>query len=226
VPYQQIVYEKWLRPPLAESNSLKTSETRWRSVSIPQWWSVNERKEGLTSEFALLHAARDGDQDALDQLLVRHERPLFALCYGILTHGEDAEDAVQETFLRALRALPQFRQDAAFRTWLFRIAINVCLKSKGARRLTAPLPEEPSTALPGASSPEVIALRRMRVFEALSVLLPRQRAVLLLKEREGWSVEEIAAGLGWSERQVRYELSKARRALADWRREAEEGREP
>src|SRR5262249_43133620 len=149
-----------------------------------------------------------------------------ALCYGILTHAEDAEDAVQETFLRALRALPQFRQEAAFRTWLFRIAVNVCLKCRGARRPAVPLPEGQLSDPPDSPSPEVIALRRMSVFEALSVLLPRQRAILLLKEREGWSVEEIAAGLRWSERQVRYELSKARRTLVSWRCDAEEGGEP
>jgi RNA polymerase sigma-70 factor, ECF subfamily len=75
------------------------------------------------AEAALLRAGRAGDEDALAQLLARHKRPLCALCHGILAHPDDVEDAVQETFLRALRALPGFRGDAAFRTWLFRIAV-------------------------------------------------------------------------------------------------------
>jgi RNA polymerase sigma-70 factor (ECF subfamily) len=186
-------------------------------VSIPRWWSLSEINGGPTAELALLRAARAGERAALDQLLARHERPLFALCHGILGHAEDAEDAVQETFLRALRALRGFREEASFRTWLYRIAVNVCLRSKAARRSTEPWDEQQSGAPSGAASPETIALRQMCLQEALSSLLPRQRAILLLKEREGWSVAEIAAGIGWNERQVRYELSKARRALVQWR---------
>jgi RNA polymerase sigma-70 factor (ECF subfamily) len=180
----------------------------------------------LTEEAALLRAGRGGDTAALDQLLALHERPLFALCHGILGHLHDAEDAVQETFLRALRALPNFREDAAFRTWLFRIAVNVCLGAKASRPQAVSWDDERSPALPDTASPESIALRHLRLREALSGLLPRQRAILLLKEREGWSVAEIAAGLGCKERQVEYELAKARRALVEWRRrEAGEGEE-
>jgi RNA polymerase sigma-70 factor (ECF subfamily) len=185
-----------------------------------------EDDDGLTAEAALLRAGRDGDTAALDQLLALHERSLFALCYGILGHLHDAEDAVQETFLRALRALPGFRGDAAFRTWLFRIAVNVCLGAKANRSQAVPWDDERSPALLDTASPESIALRHLRLREALGALLPRQRAILLLKEREGWSVAEIAAGLGCKERQVEYELAKARRALVAWRRrEAGEGEE-
>jgi RNA polymerase sigma-70 factor (ECF subfamily) len=202
-------------------------------VSIQQGWAVGEIEEGASAEAALLRAAQTGDRPALDQLLALHERPLFALCYGILGHAEDAEDAVQETCLRALRALRSFRGDAAFRTWLFRIAINVCVKGKAAAARGAetgsaePWAEERLSSVSDASSPEAMALRQLQVMEALRALLPRQRALLLLKEREGWSIAEIAVGLGWTERQVRYELSKARRALVQWRRrEADEGEEP
>src|SRR5712692_9210007 len=204
-------------------------------VSIQSWarrgagsYDVVSADEGEASreERALIAAGRAGDRAALDQLLALHERPLFALCYGVLEHAEDAEDAVQETFLRALRALPGFRGDAAFRTWLFRIGINVCLKRKADQPSTAPWEEEPAGASPPAASPETIALRQLRLMEALGALLPRQRAVLLLKEREGWSLAEIAAAMGWKERQVRYELSKARQALVEWRRrDAGEGDE-
>jgi RNA polymerase sigma factor (sigma-70 family) len=78
-----------------------------------------------------------------------------------------------------------------------------------------------------AASPEAEAVRQLQVREALSILPPRQRAILLLKAREGWTVAEIAAGLGWSERRVEYELSKARNALFDWQqRDSGEGAEP
>jgi RNA polymerase sigma-70 factor (ECF subfamily) len=187
---------------------------------------AKELSSGPADEAALLRAGRAGDLAALDALLVLHERPLLAFCSGVLGHTEDAEDAVQETFLRALRALSTFRGESAFRTWLFRIAMNVCLGRKPTRPPAVPLTDHPSSQPMSTPSPEAVALRQLRIQEALASLLPRQRAILLLKEREGWSIGEIAAAFRWTERQVRYELSKARRALAQWRRQTDEGDEP
>jgi RNA polymerase sigma-70 factor, ECF subfamily len=195
-------------------------------VSIRQWFVVGEIEERSTGEAALLRAARVGDHSALEQLLALHERPLFTFCHDILRHAEDAEDAVQETFLRALRGLSGFRGEAAFRTWLYRIAVNVCLKSKAARPPTERWDEARPSPIPGSASPEAEAVRHLQVREALSSLPSRQRAILLLKAREGWTVAEIAAGLGWSERRVEYELSKARNTLFEWqRRDSDEGAE-
>jgi RNA polymerase sigma-70 factor (ECF subfamily) len=197
---------------------------------------VAEFDEG--AEAALLREGRAGDRAALERLISLHKRPLFALCFRMLGNADDADDAVQETFLRALRALPAFRADAAFRTWLYRIAVNVCLKCRAAHAPTVPLDEQrghASCGAPGAlwrgsdsdgvgASPELLALRQLRLQEALDVLPPRQRAVLLLKEREGWSMAEIGAAMGWNEKRVENELYRARRALVLWRRrEAEEG---
>jgi RNA polymerase sigma-70 factor (ECF subfamily) len=126
---------------------------------------------------------------------------------------------VQETFLRALAGLPRFRGEAAFRTWLFRVALNVCLNVKRARR-----PEGVWNETMAAPCPEEEALRHLQVREALLALLPRQRAILLLKEREGLTVAEIGAVLGWRPKRVERELSRARQALAAWRtREENEG---
>ena len=184
-----------------------------------------ESEAGSVAEAALLRAGRAGDGAALEQLLSLHYRSLFILCHGILGHAEDAEDAVQETFLRVLHGLSGFRGDAAFRTWLFRIALNLCLRWKASRRPTEPWEEErPGTGV--EPSPETIALRQLRMREAIQSLMPRHRALLLLKEREGWSMAEIAAALGWKEKRVENELAKARRALVDWRRrDAGEGEE-
>jgi RNA polymerase sigma-70 factor (ECF subfamily) len=194
-------------------------------------WSSPERalgsgegEEGSAAEAALLRAGQAGDRAALERLVARHKRPLFGLCYGILGHAEDAEDAVQETFLRALRGLPGFRADAAFRTWLYRIAVNVCLNWKRDRRPTEWLDEQRRAAA-DAPSPETIALRQLQVREALRALLPRHRAILLLREREGWSLDEIGAALRWSRKRVERELSLARHALAAWRQQTREGDE-
>ena len=205
-------------------------------VGIQSWWrtgaavchgaQVGVAEEGDSSaEAALLRAGRAGDERALEQLLALHKRPLYALCRGMLGNADDADDAVQETFLHALRSLAGFRGDAAFRSWLFRIAINVCLKWKASYPRMAAWEEEVAPTPSHTASPEVLALRQLRLTEALGALLPRYRAVLLLKELEGWSVAEIAQAFGWNEKRAYNELYKARRALVEWRRrEAEEER--
>jgi RNA polymerase sigma-70 factor, ECF subfamily len=193
-------------------------------ASLSRASGLERREEEPAAEAALLRAARAGDPVAMEQLLALHQRSLYTLCHGILGHPDDAEDAVQETFLRALTALSRFRGEAAFRTWLFRIALNLCLRWKSARRTPERWEGNEAPSAPDTASPETLALRHLRLREALGALLPRQRAILLLKEREGWSVPEIAAGLGWSPNRVEYELYKARRALVEWRRrEAGEG---
>jgi RNA polymerase sigma-70 factor, ECF subfamily len=193
--------------------------------SVRAWQAVGEIEDGAV-EAALLAAGRAGDPAALEELLSRHQQPLYRLCYGVLGHPDEAEDAVQETFLRALRALPGFRGDASFHTWLFRIALNLCVRWKASRRTVEPWCEEglsDRSPILAGPSPEAIALRHLRVREALRRLQPRQRAVILLKEREGWSVAEISRALGWKPNRVEYELHKARRVLIEWRRESEEG---
>ena len=194
-------------------------------MSVRAWLAVGEVEDGSV-EAALLAAGRAGDPAALERLLARHQQALYRLCCGVLGHPQEAEDAVQETFLRALRALPGFRGDASFRTWLFRIALNLCLRWKASRPAAAPWSEDllgDHPVILVGPSPEAIALRHLRVREALGRLQPRQRAVLLLKEREGWTVAEIGHALGWKPNRVEYELHKSRRALIEWRRESEEG---
>lgn len=203
------------------------------TVGVRGWrWEARSEEpggvaEGPVSESHLLRAGRAGDRAALERLLVPYERPLYALCRGILGHADDAEDAVQETFLRALRALPAFRGDSAVRSWLYRIAVNICLDRKRSHPSTEPWDEERMPVSSSSASPESLALRHLRVSEALGSMLPRQRVVLLLKELEGWSVPEIAAAMRWNEKRVYNELYKARRALAEWRlRDETEGEEP
>ncbi len=190
--------------------------------------AVSKREERAATEAELVRAGQAGDRAALDRLLALHERGLLAFCRGILGHAEDAEDAAQETLFRALRALPRYqRRQATFRTWLFRIALNLCLDWKRDRRPTASWDEE-SLAFASAdeASPETLALRRLQVMEALSGLSPDRRAVLLLKELEGWTAAEIGTAMGWNAKRVYNELYHARCALAEWQtRNAEEGAE-
>jgi len=187
---------------------------------------VREPESGPAAEAALIRAARAGDRAAMEQLLAPHRRPLVAFCHGLLGSAEDAEDAAQETFFRALNALGSFRGEARFRSWLFRIAVNLCSTWRRAHRATEPWDPEGGAPASETASPETVAVDRLRLLEALGQLPAHRRAVLLLKLWEGYSSGEIAAVMRWNETRVRNELYKARLALAEWhRRESEEGEE-
>jgi RNA polymerase sigma-70 factor (ECF subfamily) len=168
-------------------------------------------------EKALVRAARAGDRGAVERLFTGHETALLALCYGALGRVDDAEDAVQEVLYRALKALPRFRGDASVRTWLIRIAVNVCMDEREKRGRTAAYDEASEGWRGGRRSAEDAAVGRLCVAEALMQLSPRQRMFLLLKEREGLSPAEIAGVMGCSRRRVYYELTRAHDALVEWR---------
>lgn len=173
--------------------------------------------------------------------LEAHRSALLGHCYRMLGSSADAEDAVQETFIRAWRAWDRFEGRSSMRTWLYRIATNVCLDelSDGSRRFRPmeeagpgsvhdDLQERPRThwlepvadsrALPTDADPfELTALRqsiRLAFVAALQHLPPRQRAVLLLSEVLGWSAAEVASGLEMTVAAVNSALQRARATLA------------
>jgi RNA polymerase sigma-70 factor (ECF subfamily) len=169
----------------------------------------------VDSDVSLLALGRSGDSAALERLLARHEAEMLALCRGVLGRAHDAEDAVQESFLRALRGLQRFRGDSSVRTWLYRIAVNVCLEWKRSRGFSH---ESLGDSMGGHHpSPESEALTRIRLADALTALLPRQRAIILLKELHGFSVTEVADAMGWTATRTQNELYKARKQLMVWR---------
>ena len=179
------------------------------------------RREREGEEKALLLAARRGNPEALERLLTPHEPLLLRVCLGILGNTADAEDAVQDALLQALRALTRpggFLGRAGLRTWLVRIALNACGQQRRKQRETHAL----SPTQFATDNPEREALDRLLLRAALDTLTDRQRAVLVLKEAEGWAVKEIAAGLGLREKQVDNDLYRGKQALARWRREQEQ----
>jgi RNA polymerase sigma-70 factor (ECF subfamily) len=159
-----------------------------------------------------LAAAQAGDESALATLLAPHEGMLRSLCRGILGNADEAEDAVQETFLRAIQNLGSFRGDSELKTWLVRIAMNVCYRARR-RPLTESL-QEGFTALT-SPSPERQVVRQALLDDALSTLSLPRRAAYLLKI-EGWSLKEIGLAQGWSESRVKVELFRTRQILAKW----------
>jgi RNA polymerase sigma-70 factor (ECF subfamily) len=171
---------------------------------------------GATDEQAWLAAARRGEPWALEHFYHGYQPQVYALCYHLLGRTEDAEDAVQATFIRAFRALPRFRGDSAPRTWLYRIATNESLGLLRRRKATPEWIEESHGAPDGAGA----VVERLAVQAALARLSPDHRAVLVLRLWEELSYTEIAAVLGISLPAVKMRLNRARE---QFRRHYEEG---
>ena len=147
-----------------------------------------------------------GDARAAESLFSRHQDYVYRLCFGMLGHPQDAEDAAQEAFVRALSRLESFKGGAAFRTWLHRVTVTTCLDQLRRRKSTVPLDETPEVEEPRQAMPEV----RLEVEEALNHLDPGERAALVLREVEGLSYTEMAELLDCSVEAVRSRLYRAR----------------
>ena len=147
-----------------------------------------------------------GDADSFNELVLRWERPIFALAYRTIGREEDARDVCQETFLRAFRALPGFRGQAKFSSWLYRIALNLCrdwVRRERRRAIVQPagdvdLMELAAEAEPSESIEDLVARKDLaRVVERAMTLLPEeQRTAIVLKEYHGLTFQEIADLVG------------------------------
>jgi len=173
----------------------------------------------------LLAAAQNGDERAFERLLEPHRRALRVHCYRLLGSLHDAEDALQETSLRAWRGLGRFEASGPLRAWLYRIATNVCLTAldRRSRIPEALAPEELEVASYLQPYPDRLLDPGLAVEERESVglafvsvvqlLPPRQRAVLVLREVLDWSAAEVADLLGDSVASVNSALQRAREKL-------------
>ena len=170
--------------------------------------------ERPADERALVLAAQRGEREAFSELVRTHERRAYAVARAIVVNHEDAEDAVQEAFLHAYRALHRFLPDQAFGAWLHRIVANAALDITRRRKVrdADELPE--SVASPFRDPAEASELRR-RLQEALESLPARQRAVIVLHDVEGFKHSEIGVTLGIPEGTERSDLHYARSHLRE-----------
>jgi RNA polymerase sigma-70 factor (ECF subfamily) len=167
-------------------------------------------------ERTLVAAAVRGDRRASDLIVERHQRAVYLLCYRFTGRHEDAADLAQEAFLRAFRALGSFKGESSLNTWLYRIAMNVCL-NRAAARTPAVEAIEPHRELrdpradPAADADR--AERAARVRAAIRRLPRKQRATLVLRLYHDLSHREIAALLGASVGAVKANFFHALRNL-------------
>lgn len=164
----------------------------------------------------VMEAPMDREQ-RLIEMVGTYQRPLLRMCYLMLKDEELARDAVQETFLKAYRAMDRFRGESSEQTWLMRIAMNTCRDMRRSfwfrhvdRRIT---PEDlPETAWPGEAN--------LALTMAVMQLPPREREVIMLYYYQGMTVQEIAQALGLAQSSVSGRLKKAKERL---RQELERG---
>ena len=178
------------------------------------------------NDWELVQRTRAGDRDAFRELVERYQRKIAALALGILRSQEDALDTVQETFAKAYQNLGRFKGDAAFYTWLYRIAVNLCVdyQRREAKKPLAPFgvddrSDGPPLALPQGPRPDQPFERARdaeiadRVRAAMRELTPEHRAVILLREVEGLSYAEISQVLDCPKGTVMSRLHYARRQM-------------
>lgn len=164
---------------------------------------------------------QSGEEGAFDRLVEEYASRVFALLTRFLGPRENREDIVQEVFLRVIRARAEYRPEARFSTWLYRIAFNLCANENERRRAAFSLdhapgdfaegrPDEHSPA-PGEALERQDLVRGVR--SAIAALPPRQRMALVLAKYEGLSYEEVGKVLGISEKAVKSMVHRARETL-------------
>jgi|Deesub1362B_J571_1020462.scaffolds.fasta_scaffold02187_6 RNA polymerase sigma-70 factor (ECF subfamily) len=178
----------------------------------------------MSEEQALIEATLDGDQEAFAKLVEAYQTQVYNLAYRMLGNHEDAEDAAQETFLRAYYRLKSYDTTRNFLTWLLAICSHHCIDQLRRRRFTRLLVEElpPRRWIESQEGPEETVINRERREEVqalLNRLPPRYRAVVVLRYWYDLSYKEIAETVGITESAVKTRLHRARRMLA---KEAEE----
>ena len=162
----------------------------------------------------LVEQAQAGDMSAFDELVRRHHGPLYCYLNRTCRDGAEAEEMTQESFVKAWEGLKGFRGAASFRTWLFRIATNLCINRLSRRRPVDPLSED----VPAARRDEPEETYRQReltecVHAALAQLPVDQRSALVFSIYEEMSYDEIAEAMGRSLASVNSLLYRARMSL-------------
>ncbi|MCM3880710.1 MAG: sigma-70 family RNA polymerase sigma factor [Vicinamibacterales bacterium] len=191
---------------------MATDVTEVLAQNIRPEWSVRVVQPGATAEVdlatlasldepALVALCLSGRREAFDVIVEKHRRAVYQLCYRFVGNHEDASDLAQDAFIRAFRGLERFRGQSALGTWLYRIAVNVCLNRVSAKQpQTEPLDVRPHIDQ-RAIHPDSELLRGERaeqVRAAIAQLPKKQRATVILRVYHELSHEEIAGVLGSS----------------------------
>jgi RNA polymerase sigma-70 factor (ECF subfamily) len=198
-----------------------------RLSSMSKAASVQARESGSrTATRDLIQSCQEGDTTAFEELVKRFERKVFGLAYQIVRSANEVEDLAQEVFTKLFFSLPQFRLDASFEAWLYRITVNQCCDYLRKRKRTRHVNESELSEEEAAYFEKVgsfsqsremdISLRleiRQTADNLLSALPPQERSLLVLQEVEELSIEELMAVFKTSRSAIKVRLFRARRRL-------------
>ncbi len=171
-----------------------------------------------SDEHSLALFAKQGDREAFAEIVRRHQQAVFNAAYRVLGNVHDAEDATQETFIRAFQFFDRFDSNRPLAPWLKRIAVNVCLNRLEAVKPASSLDDESAPAPDPSPGPEALTVNRARddrIRIELSQLPPRYRIVIELRHFQDLSYEEIAKELKRPLSDVKSDLFRARKLLAE-----------
>ncbi len=163
----------------------------------------------------LLARCRRGDRRAMEELVHLTHRRVYALAFRLVGDRYEAEDVVQEAYLRMFRGLAGFREEARFETWMHRIVVNTALNDLRRRGRFGEVLRDEVLDVPVPDQAEQRAVDRDALERGLAVLPPGQRTVLVLKDVYGLSCREIGQELGIEEGAVKVRLHRARKRLRE-----------
>lgn len=167
------------------------------------------------SDSELVQRCLDGNRNAFAVLIERYEKPVYNVALRMLKNGQDAEDVAQTVFLKAFEKLSSFNPDYKFFSWLYRMTVNESINWSKKRRPSEELPVHMVDA--GGGPAEELARRELsdQVGEALLMLSPEDRAIIVLKHFQGFPYRDIAYILDTTEKTVKSRLYTARQRLKD-----------
>lgn len=204
-------------PSRGRNSSNKTARNHSANWQFMQAGDCNKESRVTTTDEQLMSAAAEGDMDAFEVLVRRHQQGVLTVALRLLGDEHRAQDAAQEAFLRVLESAPRYRPTASFRTYLYRILTRLCI-DQYRRREPITHSELDSVSDDAETAPEAL-MRRERaeqVRQAIERLPARQRAALVLQHYEDMSYEEIGAVMKCSASSVDALLVRAKKKLRKW----------
>ena len=209
-----------VRPVLPD---LKSREFYQRILVGGRSYLAEQRMVEPDDESKLIESSRRGSTEAFEALVSRHQKMIHALTFRMSGSEADAADLAQDAFVQAWRRLDGFRGDARFSSWLYRIAVNLCLNRHSSAAREARFKEAwAMESLVDSPSPDDTRVERVQ--EALMQLPAKQRAAVVLTTYDGMNHAEAARVLGCSETTVSWRVFAARAKLKRWLRDLSPGR--
>ena len=194
-------------------------------VRLPQATQVAKVESQTNPEAALVNRCQAGDEMAFREIVERHQAKVFSIIYGIVRHRNDAEDIAQQVFTKVYFSIRGFDLRSSLLTWIYKITVNECydyLRKQKVRRLVyeSDMSEEESRRLENTEAPDSRRQpidrqleKRDYIFKLLMKVPEEERMLLIEKEVEGKTVEELSAATGLNENTIKVKLFRARQKL-------------